>query len=82
MSYDSKGGKIFDQYGNTEALDISSLYQFDENLSYPLLKNRCKTHKYFCIDCGAPITSSGIRCIECSKIASRIVERPNREELK
>ena len=55
---------------------------FDENLSYPLLKNRCKTHKYFCIDCGAPITSSGIRCIECAKIASRIVERPNREELK
>lgn len=55
---------------------------FDENLSYPLLKNRCKTHKYFCIDCGAPITNKGIRCIECAKIASRTVERPNREELK
>lgn len=32
MSYDSKGGKIFDQYGNTRALDISSIYQFDEKL--------------------------------------------------
>lgn len=32
ISYDSKGGKIFDQYGNTKTLDISSIYQFDEKL--------------------------------------------------
>lgn len=32
MSYDSKSGKIFDQYGNTKDLDISSIYQFNENL--------------------------------------------------
>lgn len=32
ISYDSKSGKIFDQYGNTEAIDISSIYQFNENL--------------------------------------------------
>lgn len=31
ISYDSKSGKIFDQYGNTVDLDISSIYQFNEN---------------------------------------------------
>ena len=51
---------------------------FDVNLNYPLIK----TNKHFCIDCGAPISSSGTRCIECAKLASRTVERPNREELK
>ena len=38
--------------------------------------------KYFCIDCGAEISASAQRCIECSKKNRQIVERPNRDELK
>lgn len=38
--------------------------------------------KYYCIDCGKEIGYGSQRCVECSNIASRIVERPSREELK
>lgn len=54
----------------------------EEQLSYPLISNRQHVNKYFCIDCGEPITANGIRCIKCSQLAQRKVARPNREELK
>lgn len=38
---------------------------------------------YYCCDCGAVINSAkATRCESCAKIASRKVERPNRETLK
>lgn len=55
---------------------------YDEQLIYPLVHNRKKIAKYTCIDCGAPIAVNSTRCIKCSSIAQRKVQRPNRETLK
>lgn len=54
----------------------------EEQLTYPLMKNRIIEHKYFCIDCGDRITGNGIRCVKCAHLAQRVTIRPNREELK
>lgn len=51
-----------------------------ENFTFPLRKNK-KDRKY-CIDCGAEIYYTSTRCNICEKIASRVTDRPNREELK
>ena len=42
-----------------------------------------KTTKYYCVDCGAEI-SSGIhmRCVKCSSIKQRTVDRPDKETFK
>lgn len=66
---------------NISAINLGQIW-YDKQLSYPLISNRTNTHKYFCIDCGKPITSNGIRCIKCSQLAQRKVKRPDREELK
>lgn len=63
----------------------------DSNLNYPLRKeyipqknnNIRKFKKYYCMDCGKEISSNTAkRCIECSQKAARVVERPDREQLK
>lgn len=51
-----------------------------EGFSYPLRNN--KKEKNFCIDCGVELRYKSKRCSACNKIASRITERPTREELK
>lgn len=51
-----------------------------EGFVFPLRKN--KKDKKYCIDCGAEILHTSTRCSACKKIASRVVERPNRDELK
>ena len=38
--------------------------------------------KYYCIDCGKEIYASSERCAECYSKSRRIVNRPDREELK
>ena len=38
--------------------------------------------KYYCIDCGKEINQNSTRCIECFNKSRRVVDRPNREELK
>lgn len=40
------------------------------------------TKKNYCVDCGKEISSGSLRCEQCNYIASRIIERPSREELK
>ena len=59
---------------------------FDESVAYQLLKeNEEIKHgkKHYCIDCGKLIQSTKAqRCEKCARKASRIVNRPNREELK
>ena len=40
------------------------------------------TKKNYCVDCGKEINFGSLRCEQCNYIASRIVERPSREELK
>lgn len=36
----------------------------------------------YCLDCGAPIDDSAIRCRDCSNLKQRVSNRPSREELK
>ena len=38
--------------------------------------------KYYCIDCGKEIQRNSERCSECFALSRRVVNRPNREELK
>lgn len=47
-----------------------------------LLAKEGLLNKYFCPDCGAPVTRKGCRCITCARTLSQKVERPSREELK
>lgn len=47
-----------------------------------LLNNSTEKQINHCPDCGKVISSQAVRCIECAKRASRIVERPDRETLK
>lgn len=51
-------------------------------LSDEELYNSSHKNKFYCIDCGCEISSESIRCISCSNKLKRVVERPNREELK
>ena len=50
-----------------------------EGYIYPLRQN--KKPQLYCIDCGIPV-KYGLRCINCSQIQSRKVDRPSREQLK
>ena len=50
------------------------------NIKYPIRQAK-KQIQHFCIDCGNPINSSSIRCSACAAIASRKVERPEKETL-
>lgn len=55
---------------------------FREDLTYPLRNNKNKNAK-FCIDCGVEIGATSLRCNHCNAINNRkVVNRPNREELK
>ena len=36
----------------------------------------------YCIDCGAPIDNTSIRCLKCRGIHDRVVDHPSREQLK
>lgn len=45
-----------------------------------ITKNEDKKDNY-CIDCGKPISKLATRCPDCAAKASRIVKRPNAEEL-
>lgn len=61
--------------------DINTGYTWvDEDLNYPL---RQKKYKYnYCIDCGEKISLKGKRCVKCQSIHSRLIEWPDREQLK
>lgn len=59
-----------------------------QDREYPIqkvsLKRRGTKEKTinYCIDCGKIIDKNSTRCVECSHLSSRKVERPSREELK
>lgn len=67
-------------------------YWYQENKEYPLQKrhkinshhivgNQIIAQKHYCENCGAEITRKATLCVECAKMASRKVERPNAQEL-
>lgn len=45
-------------------------------------KKEDKTITNYCVKCGKPITKKATRCDKCAREASRVVDRPSREELK
>lgn len=45
-------------------------------------KENLESKKYYCSICGKEITYGANLCVECSRIQSRKIERPTREELK
>lgn len=52
------------------------------DIDYPIAKERmARREANFCIDCGTPIAYGSTRCVECSRKARRMVERPSKEEL-
>lgn len=67
-------------------------YWFQENKDYPLQKKH-KSHAqhrvngiaqkkiFYCIKCGASITSKAVMCVECAQKESRKVERPDAKSL-
>ena len=57
----------------------------DEKIAQELIDDLVqKTTKtiFYCKDCGKEISYGSIRCEICNKKHNRVVERPNREELK
>lgn len=82
---------------NLTQLDISKKYNvshslvsqinsgkmhYDKTIQYPIRPMLEKGKKNYCIDCGKEILLTSTRCPECSIIAKRKVNRPDREELK
>ena len=59
----------------------------NDNYTYPLHYSKFDPNNpnkttFFCIDCGAEIAKGSQRCLKCSAIKNRKVDRPNRDELK
>lgn len=54
----------------------------DDSLVYPLRKKNTHNQKYLCIDCGCEVHKGSLRCVKCSHLLQRKIERPSREELK
>lgn len=80
----------FQEIADKYSLDLSMIYYLNHGTYhtipgevYPLrpVKDFSKKH-WYCIDCGKEIAKGSTRCVECSRIASRKVDRPNRDELK
>lgn len=71
-------------YGFINNSLLKSSYDEEKAQEIDKLVNDIKTHKInYCIDCGKILYDNRAkRCIECSAKKSRIIERPNREELK
>lgn len=82
---------------NLTQLDISKKYNvshslvnqinsgkmhYDKAIQYPIRPMLEIGKKNYCIDCRKEIHLTSTRCPECSIIAKRKVNRPNREELK
>lgn len=53
-----------------------------ENVEYPLRKTTTVQPNSYCKDCGKLISKGCKRCSDCSRKASRAIERPSRNELK
>lgn len=58
-------------------------YWYQDNIDYPIQKPHFKAIEInYCKNCGAEITKKATLCVNCCKINSRKVKRPEREELK
>lgn len=59
----------------TRAKNLLNKYQI--NMAEKLLPK-----EKYCLNCGMAISIDATYCVKCSQVAQRIVERPNREQLK
>lgn len=64
-------------------INAGVVHRDDKEYTYPIRKqqNRERIKKY-CVDCGKEIDSKSTRCVECSHLLQRKVERPSREDFK
>ena len=60
-------------------LDKNPEIEIGQNL--PIIEQKNTKEKH-CPNCGKLILQTSNLCVECSQIAQRVVDRPNREELK
>lgn len=88
-------GMVFNVSENTISAINTGYYWKRDNIDYPIKKffftkvsgKLVKApivitkQKNYCIDCGKEISSNSKRCVKCSNINSRKVERPSKEVL-
>lgn len=78
--------KIKDTQHYIEDFEIQKILDIDiktwTELKEETRKNNSSEGKYFCPDCGAPVSRNGVRCITCARIMYRKIERPSRDILK
>ena len=80
----------FREIAKKYSMDLSMIYYINRgdyhtfiNECYPLRKVKdYSKHFYYCVDCGAAISSKATRCPTCNAKHQQIVERPSRDELK
>lgn len=68
----------------TIPVDDITVY-FDEKQAQKLIEENLAIkngQKFFCNKCGKEISRDATHCVECSRLISRKVDRPSREELK
>lgn len=62
--------------------ELLNLQQYDEEIAQELIKNNSKQEIY-CKECGKIISKNkNTLCEECYHKTTRVINRPNREELK
>lgn len=70
-------------YGIIDASTLKSSFNEERAEEIDKLVDDVKTHKiYYCKDCGVEVSSGNDCCPKCAHKKMRVVERPNREELK
>ena len=75
-------GKMYGVSENTVVSINTGKSWYNDEIEYPIRKSYIRK-KYYCNKCGIEIKSSTAQfCVNCSRILSRKVERPSKEQLK
>lgn len=74
--------KTLREDGSSDIYLAKNVFSSFKRLEDEELYNYIHVGKNYCVDCGCEIKLSSERCVSCYNKNRRIVERPNREELK